>query len=156
MSEPMSNFTPRAQSVGSCKEGRSISSQHGNRAPASGLINPQGVAVNALQKMGLDLDTVRQAVDEQVGLGTEAKPSGNASYRESKVLALPQRAKGLNHSYWGRNISFLASFAKGRGCRSSEVPDGRSLSQRNSFEDSTPSRGTEAPWQAPEQRKAKT
>ena len=26
--------------------------------------------------MGLDLDTVRQAVDEQVGLGPEAKPSG--------------------------------------------------------------------------------
>ena len=30
--------------------------------------------------MGLDLDTVRQAVDEQVGLGPEAKPSGNVPY----------------------------------------------------------------------------
>jgi len=49
----------------------------------------------------LDLDTVRQAVDEQVGLGPEAKPSGNVPYtpRVKKVLALAgKEAKSLNHS----------------------------------------------------------
>ena len=54
--------------------------------------------------MGLDLDTVRQAVDEQVGLGPEAKPSGNIPYtpRVKKVLALAgKEAKSLNHSYVG-------------------------------------------------------
>jgi len=46
-----------------------------------GLINlGQGVAVSVLQKMGLDLETVRSAVEKQVGTGPEAKPTGNIPY----------------------------------------------------------------------------
>ena len=62
--------------------------------------------------MGLDLDTVRQAVDEQVGLGPEAKPSGNVPYtpRVKKVLALAgKEAKGLNHSYCRNRTHTLGS-----------------------------------------------
>lgn len=84
-----------------------------------GLINlGQGVAVNVLQKMGLDLDTVRQAVDEQVGLGPEAKPSGNVPYtpRVKKVLALAgKEAKSLNHSYVGTEHILLGLLREGEG-----------------------------------------
>ena len=48
-----------------------------------------GVAVNVLQKMDLDLDTVRSAVEKQVASpGTAAKPTGNIPYtpRVKKVL----------------------------------------------------------------------
>ena len=50
----------------------------------------QGVAVNVLQKMGLDLETVRMEVEKQVGSGPETKMVGNIPYtpRVKKVLAL--------------------------------------------------------------------
>ena len=71
MSEPMSNFTPRAQQVLALARKEADRFHHnyvGTEHLLLGLINlGQGVAVNVLQKMGLDLDTVRQAVDEQVG-----------------------------------------------------------------------------------------
>ena len=105
MSEPMSNFTPRAQQVLALARKEADRFHHnyvGTEHLLLGLINlGQGVAVNVLQKMGLDLDTVRQAVDEQVGLGPEAKPSGNVPYtpRVKKVMALAgKEAKSLNHS----------------------------------------------------------
>ena len=68
--------------------------------------------------MGLDLDTVRQAVDEQVGLGPEAKPSGNIPYtpRVKKVLALAgKEAKSLNHSYVGTEHILLGLLREGEG-----------------------------------------
>ena len=75
----MSNFTPRAQQVLALARKEADRFHHnyvGTEHLLLGLINlGQGVAVNVLQKMGLDLDSVRQAVDEQVGLGPEAKPS---------------------------------------------------------------------------------
>jgi len=40
----------------------------------------QGVAVNVLQKMGLDLETVRMEVEKQVGSGPETKMVGNIPY----------------------------------------------------------------------------
>ena len=88
MSEPMSNFTPRAQQVLALARKEADRFHHnyiGTEHLLLGLINlGQGVAVNVFQKMGLDLDTVRQAVDEQVGLGPEAKPSGNIPYTPSE------------------------------------------------------------------------
>src|SRR5256885_7005805 len=63
-----------------------------------------GVAVNVLQKMGLDLETVRMEVEKQVGSGPETKMVGNVPYtpRVKKVLALAgKEAKALNHSYVG-------------------------------------------------------
>ena len=48
----------------------------------------QGVAVNVLQKLGLDLETVRMEVEKQVGSGPETKMAGNIPYtpRVKKVL----------------------------------------------------------------------
>ena len=53
----------------------------------------QGVAVNVLQKMGLDLETVRMEVEKQVGTGPDQKMIGNIPYtpRVKKVLALAPR-----------------------------------------------------------------
>lgn len=84
-----------------------------------GLINlGQGVAVNVLQKMGLDLQTVRTAVEKQVGTGPESKPSGNIPYtpRVKKVLALAgKEAKALNHSYVGTEHILLGLLREGEG-----------------------------------------
>ncbi len=118
----MSNFTPRAQQVLALARKEADRFHHnyvGTEHLLLGLINlGQGVAVNVLQKMGLDLDTVRQAVDEQVGLGPEAKPSGNVPYtpRVKKVLALAgKEAKGLNHSYVGTEHILLGLLREGEG-----------------------------------------
>jgi ATP-dependent Clp protease ATP-binding subunit ClpC len=118
----MSNFTPRAQQVLALARKEADRFHHnyvGTEHLLLGLINlGQGVAVNVLQKMGLDLDTVRQAVDEQVGLGPEAKPSGNVPYtpRVKKVLALAgKEAKQLNHSYVGTEHILLGLLREGEG-----------------------------------------
>ena len=121
MSEPMSNFTPRAQQVLALVRKEADRFHHnyvGTEHLLLGLINlGQGSAVNVLQKMGLDLDTVRQAVDEQVGLGPEAKPSGNVPYTPRvKVLALAgKEAKSLNHSYVGTEHILLGLLREGEG-----------------------------------------
>ena len=118
----MSNFTPRAQQVLALARKEADRFHHnyiGTEHLLLGLINlGQGVAVNVLQKMGLDLDTVRQAVDEQVGLGPEAKQSGNIPYtpRVKKVLALAgKEAKSLNHSYVGTEHILLGLLREGEG-----------------------------------------
>ena len=145
MSEPMSNFTPRAQQVLALARKEADRFHHnyvGTEHLLLGLINlGQGVAVNVLQKMGLDLDSVRQAVDEQVGLGPEAKPSGNVPYtpRVKKVLALAgKEAKGLNHSYVGTEHILLGLLREGEGVaarvlKSLDVNVELSRAQRRSF-----------------------
>ena len=78
----------------------------------------QGVAVNVLQKLGLDLETVRMEVEKQVGTGPETKMSGNIPYtpRVKKVLALAgKEAKALNHSYVGTEHILLGLLREGEG-----------------------------------------
>ena len=78
----------------------------------------QGVAVNVLQKMGLDLETVRMEVEKQVGSGPETKMVGNIPYtpRVKKVLALAgKEAKMLNHSYVGTEHILLGLLREGEG-----------------------------------------
>ena len=77
-----------------------------------------GVAVNVLQKMDLDLDTVRSEVEKQVGSGPETKMVGNIPYtpRVKKVLALAGReAKALNHSYVGTEHILLGLLREQEG-----------------------------------------
>src|SRR5213075_2874385 len=77
-----------------------------------------GVAVNVLQKMGLDLETVRMEVEKQVGSGPETKMVGNVPYtpRVKKVLALAgKEAKALNHSYVGTEHILLGLLREGEG-----------------------------------------
>ena len=78
----------------------------------------EGVAVTVLQKMGLDLETVRMEVEKQVGSGPETKMVGNIPYtpRVKKVLALAgKEAKSLNHSYVGTEHILLGLLREGEG-----------------------------------------
>ena len=118
----MNNFTPRAQQVLALARKEADRFHHnyvGTEHLLLGLINlGQGVAVNVLQKMGLDLETVRSAVEKQVGTGPETKPSGNIPYtpRVKKVLALAgKEAKTLNHSYIGTEHILLGLLREGEG-----------------------------------------
>lgn len=120
--EPLNNFTPRAQQVLalSRKEAERFNHNYvGTEHLLLGLINlGQGVAVNVLQKMDLDLQKVRVAVEKQVGIGPESKPLGAIPYtpRVKKVLALSgKEAKLLNHSYVGTEHLLLGLLREGEG-----------------------------------------
>jgi len=118
----MNNFTPRAQQVLALARKEADRFHHtyvGTEHLLLGLINlGQGVAVNVLQKLGLSLDTVRAAVEKQVGTGPETKPTGNIPYtpRVKQVLALANKeAKALNHSYVGTEHILLGLLREGDG-----------------------------------------
>src|ERR1700709_598388 len=118
----MNNFPPRAQQVLALARKEADRFNHnyvGTEHLLLGLIKlGQGVAVNVLQKMGLDLDTVRTEVEKQVGSGPETKMVGNIPYtpRVKKVLALAgKEAKSLNHSYVGTEHILLGLLREGEG-----------------------------------------
>jgi ATP-dependent Clp protease ATP-binding subunit ClpC len=118
----MNNFTPRAQQVLALARKEADRFHHnyvGTEHILLGLIKlGQGVAVSVLQKMGLDLETVRSAVEKQVGTGTESKTTGSIPYtpRVKKVLALAgKEAKTLNHSYVGTEHILLGLLREGEG-----------------------------------------
>src|SRR5206468_919988 len=120
--EAMNNFTPRAQQVLALARKEADRFNHnfvGTEHLLLGLIKlGQGVAVNVLQKMGLDLETVRMEVEKQVGSGPETKIVGNIPYtpRVKKVLALAgKEAKALNHSYVGTEHILLGLLREGEG-----------------------------------------
>jgi len=120
--EPMSNFTPRAQQVLALARKEADRFNHnfiGTEHLLLGLIKlGQGVAVNVLQRMGLDLDTVRMEVEKQVGTGPDQKMIGNIPYtpRVKKVLALAAKeAKALNHTYVGTEHILLGLLREGDG-----------------------------------------
>ncbi len=78
----------------------------------------QGVAVNVLQKQGLDLDTVRMEVEKQVGTGPDQKMVANIPYtpRVKKVFALAaEEAESLQHQYVGTEHLLLGLLREGDG-----------------------------------------
>jgi ATP-dependent Clp protease ATP-binding subunit ClpC len=118
----MNNFTPRAQQVLALARKEADRFNHnfvGTEHLLLGLIKlGQGVAVNVLQKLGLDLDTVRMEVEKQVGTGPDQKMIGNIPYtpRVKKVLALAAKeAKALNHTYVGTEHILLGLLREGDG-----------------------------------------
>ena len=118
----MNNFTPRAQQVLALARKEADRFNHnfvGTEHLLLGLIKlGQGVAVNVLQKLGLDLETVRMEVEKQVGTGTDQKMIGNIPYtpRVKKVLALAAKeAKALNHTYVGTEHILLGLLREGDG-----------------------------------------
>ena len=120
--EAMSNFTPRAQQVLALARKEADRFNHnflGTEHLLLGLIKlGQGVAVNVLQKMGLDLETVRMEVEKQVGTGPDQKMIGNIPYtpRVKKVLDLAKReARNLNHTYIGTEHILLGLLREGDG-----------------------------------------
>src|SRR5438067_1043421 len=93
----MNNFTPRAQQVLALARKEADRFNHnyvGTEHLLLGLIKlGQGVAVNVLQKMGLDLETVRMEVEKQVGSGPETKMVGNVPYTPRVKQVLCRRTK---------------------------------------------------------------
>src|SRR6266404_679459 len=118
----MNDFTPRAQQVLTLarKEAERFNHNYvGTEHLLLGLIKlGQGVAVNVLQNMGLDLKTVHMEVEKHVGSHPETNMIGTIPYtpRVKKVLALPAReAKALNHSYVGTEHILLGLLREGAG-----------------------------------------
>ncbi len=118
----MNNFTPRAQQVLALARKEADRFNHayvGTEHLLLGLIKlGQGVAVNVLERMGLELDTVRTEVEKEVGSGPPQKTAGNIPYtpRVKKVLALANKeAKALNHSYVGTEHLLLGLLREGEG-----------------------------------------
>src|SRR5208282_6577865 len=126
----MNNFTPRAQQVLALARKEADRFNHnfvGTEHLLLGLIKlGQGVAVNVLQKLGLDLDTVRLEVEKQVGTGPDSKMIGNIPYtpRVKKVLALAAKeAKNLNHTYVGTEHILLGLLREGDGVAARVLKD---------------------------------
>ena len=118
----MNNFTPRAQQVLALARKEADRFNHayvGTEHLLLGLIKlGQGVAVNVLERMGLELEAVRQEVEKEVGSGPPQKTVGNIPYtpRVKKVLALANKeAKALNHSYVGTEHLLLGLLREGEG-----------------------------------------
>jgi ATP-dependent Clp protease ATP-binding subunit ClpC len=118
----MSDFTPRGQQVLALARQEAERFNHhyvGTEHLLLGLIKlGQGVAVNVLERMGLDLEGVRMEVEKHVGSHPEAKMVGNIPYtpRVKKVLVLAgKEAKALNHSYVGTEHILLGLLREGEG-----------------------------------------
>src|SRR5213595_1756759 len=133
--EAMNNFTPRAQQVLALARKEADRFNHnyvGTEHLLLGLIKlGQGVAVNVLQKVGLDLETVRMEVEKQVGSGPETKMVGNIPYtpRVKKVLALAgKEAKALTIPTSAPNIFCSGCCAKGKASRLASSRASRSIS----------------------------
>lgn len=122
MNEELNNFTPRAQQVLALARQEASRFNHnfiGTEHLLLGLIRlGQGVAINVLQKMGVDLQAVRMEVEKLVGTGSEQKITGDIppTPRVRKVLALAAKeAKALNHTYIGTEHILLGLLREGEG-----------------------------------------
>jgi len=118
----MSNFTPRAQQVLQLarKEAERFNHQCvGTEHILLGLIAlGEGEAVNVLQKMGVDLETLRLEVEKAVGQGQDTQTMGTLPMtpRAKKVLALAGvEAKELNHNYVGTEHILLGLLREDEG-----------------------------------------
>jgi uncharacterized glyoxalase superfamily protein PhnB len=120
MLEPMNNFTPRAQMTLALARKEADRLHHhwvGTEHMLLGLIElGQGPAVRVLQKMGLDLETVRLAVIREVGQGPADNPKASMPFTPAvkRSLALAgKEAKELNHSYVGTEHLLLGLLREG-------------------------------------------
>jgi ATP-dependent Clp protease ATP-binding subunit ClpC len=118
----MDNFTPRAQQVLQLARKEADRFNHGYVGTEHILLGlialGHGVAVNALQSLGIDLASVRMEVEKAVGTGPETKTIGNIPFtpRAKKVLALSaSEARGLGHSYVGTEHVLLGLLREGEG-----------------------------------------
>ncbi len=120
----MNNFTPRAQQALALarKEADQLNHHYvGTEHLLLGILAlGQGVAINVLQKMGLDLKAVRVEVIKLSTPGEEKNSGGLASIpytpRVKKVLVLAgKEAKALQHSYVGTEHLLLGLLREGEG-----------------------------------------
>jgi len=121
-SEAICDFTPHVQQVLALSRKEAERFKHnlvGTEHVLLGLIKlGQGVAVNVLHRLGLDLETLRTEVERQVGVGPEQKMVFGIPYtpRVKKVLAMAAKeAKALNHTYVGTEHLLLGLLREGDG-----------------------------------------
>jgi ATP-dependent Clp protease ATP-binding subunit ClpC len=121
----MNNFTPRAQQVLQLARKEADRFNHGYVGTEHLLLGiialGQGVAVNVLQRLGVNLESVRMEVEKAVGVGPETKTVGNLPFtpRVKKVLALAgSEARALNHAYVGTEHILLGLLREGEGVAS--------------------------------------
>jgi ATP-dependent Clp protease ATP-binding subunit ClpA len=121
MDDTMVNFTPRAQQVLVLARREADRFRHhfvGTEHLLLGLIRlGQGTAFTALERMGLDLTSVRQEIETQVGAGPDQKLFGTPfTPRARHVLALAAKeAQSLNHPYVGTEHILLGLLGEGDG-----------------------------------------
>ncbi len=118
----MNNFTPRAQQVIvlARREAKRFGHNYvGTEHLLLGLIKlEQGVAVAALQAMGLDLETVRYEVEKHSGPGDQTQQEGDPPLtpRVKRVLGLAAKeARALNYNYIGTEHILLGLLREGDG-----------------------------------------
>ncbi len=118
----MDNFTPRAQRVLNLakKEAQQFNHNYvGTEHILLGLVAlGSGVALAALQSMGVDLDGLRVEVEKATSSGGDTMMSGNIPFtpRAKKVLALAtSEARSLDHSYIGTEHVLLGLLSEGEG-----------------------------------------
>lgn len=118
----MNDFTPRAQQVIQLARKEADRFNHpyiGTEHLLLGLIAlDEGVVVSVLEKMGVDLETLRLEVEKAVGQGPETKTEGPVPMtpRAKKVLGLAHNeARSLNHSYIGTEHILLGLLREEEG-----------------------------------------
>ena len=118
----MDNFTPRAQQVLQLARKQADSFNHGYVGTEHILLGlialGHGVAINALQSVGVDFDSVKLEIEKAAGTGPETKTIGNIPFtpRAKKVLALSaNEARNLGHSYVGTEHILLGLLREGEG-----------------------------------------
>ncbi|MCF7854376.1 MAG: ATP-dependent Clp protease ATP-binding subunit [Candidatus Pacebacteria bacterium] len=118
----MNNFTPRAQQVLvlAKREAKRFGHNYvGTEHLLLGLIKlGHGVAVAALQAMGLDLETVRYEVEKHSAPSQDTKQEGDPPLtpRVKRVLALAAKeARALNYNYIGTEHLLLGLLREGDG-----------------------------------------
>jgi len=114
-------FTDRARRVVVCaqEEARALDHDYiGTEHILLGLVREGGgVAVKALESLGISLETVRQRVEEIIGRGQHT-PSGHIPFtpRAKKVMELSLReSRQLGHNYIGTEHILLGLISEGDG-----------------------------------------
>jgi len=122
--DPFDSLTPRGQQI--LQNARKEAARLGHNCIGTEhvllgvLALNEGVAVNALQALGVDLGELREALEREAGganPGGEA-PGGNIPFstRVKKVFSLAAKeAKALNHNYIGSEHFLLALLREGEG-----------------------------------------
>lgn len=118
----LASFTPQVQQVLALSRKEAARFNHnfvGTEHLLLGLLALRnGIAVNVLQKMGVDLEFARAEVEKQIGSGPDEKMIGPIPFmpRVKTVLSLATKeARKLNHTYVGTEHLLLGLLLEGDG-----------------------------------------
>jgi ATP-dependent Clp protease ATP-binding subunit ClpC len=117
----MNNLTPRAQQVLTYAKKEAVRLNHayvGTEHILLGLLKlNQGLAINVLKKMIIDISLLAKEIERQVGPGTiKISKEPDYSPRANKVLLLAgKEAKALGHTYIGTEHILLGLIKEGEG-----------------------------------------